>query len=77
MRERSEIAERFREREWERYKKRRLQRLKNTDFTIIASNCVGTVIYYDLGLQFLSPKINLKIGIKDFIKLAENLEQYM
>ncbi len=77
MRERSEIAERFREREWERYKKRRLQRLKNTDFTIIASNCVGTVIYYDLGLPFLSPTINLTIGIKDFIKLAENLKQYM
>ena len=49
--------EKFREWEWEKYKKWRYSRLKSTDFTIISSNCVGTVIYYDLGLPFLSPQI--------------------
>lgn len=67
----------FKEWEWEKYKKWRLSKLKNTDFTIISSNCVGTVIYYDLGLPFLSPTINLTIGMNDFVKFAENLKWYM
>nr|WP_304971160.1 DUF1919 domain-containing protein [uncultured Schaedlerella sp.] len=69
--------EKFREWEWEKYKKWRYSRLKSTDFTIISSNCVGTVIYYDLGLPFLSPTINLTIGMNDFVKFAENLKWYM
>ncbi len=70
-------SEKFREWEWEKYKKWRYSRLKSTDFTIISSNCVGTVIYYDLGLPFLSPTINLTIGMNDFVKFAENLKWYM
>lgn len=41
--------------EWRFYKWRRRKRLKNHDFTILATNCIGTVIYHDLGLEFLSP----------------------
>lgn len=63
------------ERKW--YNKRNLFRLKNKNFTIIASNCNGTFMYYDLGLPFLSPTINLTIGMNDFVKMVENLEWYM
>lgn len=69
--------EKFRNAEYELYKKRRRQRLKNTDFTIIASNCMGTFMYYDLKVPFLSPTINLNIEINDFVKMVENLEWYM
>ena len=34
-------------------------------------------MYYDLGLPFLSPTINLTIGMEDFVKMLENLEWYM
>lgn len=63
--------------EWRFYKWRRRKRLKNHDFTILATNCIGTVIYHDLGLEFLSPTINLTISMSDLVKLAENPKWYM
>ena len=41
----------YREREWEAYKKRKRSRIRNTEFSIIASNCCGTFIYYDMGCR--------------------------
>lgn len=63
--------------EWMLFKMIRSMKLKNSDFSIIASNCVGTFIYHDLGMPFLSPTINLTIGMDDFVRFAENLRQYM
>lgn len=51
-------------------------RLKNKDFTIISSNCVGTMMYHDLSLRFNSPTINLFFEAKDFIKFVKNLKHY-
>jgi uncharacterized protein (DUF1919 family) len=34
-------------------------RLTNKEVTIFSSNCIGGVIYHDLGLRFMSPTINL------------------
>ena len=50
---------------------------KNTDFTLIAQNCVGGVIYSQLGLEFSSPTINMFIEDENFLKLVNNLEHYM
>lgn len=44
--------------------------------TIISCNCIGGVLYHELGLQFMSPTINLWLDCPDFIKLCENLEYY-
>ncbi len=63
--------------EWDWYKNRKPRRLKNTDFTIISSNCVGTIIYHDMGLPFLTPTINLTISMRDLVKMAGNLRWYM
>ena len=52
-------------------------RLKNTDVTLIASNCNGCCILHDLGLKFNSPFVNLWIEPSDFIKLCENLKDYL
>ena len=52
-------------------------RLKNRDFTILCSNCIGGVIYHRLGLQFRSPTVNLWMRQRDFIKFAENLSEYI
>lgn len=59
------------------YNARRRVRLKNRDFTIIASNCVGTMIYHDMGLPFLTPTINLTISMRDLVEMAGNLRWYM
>ena len=65
--------------EWEREKWIRSQRkrLKNTDVTIISSNCNGGVISSDLGLTFRSPFVNLFIRASDYIKILSDLRGYM
>lgn len=63
--------------EWKIYKMRRRHRLKNRDFTIIASNCNGCFMYYDMNLPFLSPTVNIAMDMNDFVEMAENLPWYM
>lgn len=53
------------------------KRLKSDEITIIANNCIGGIIYHDLGLQFQSPTINLDIPADNFLILCEHLEEYL
>ena len=53
------------------------KRLKNTNISIIASNCNGGIISHDLGLKFRSPFVNLWMEPGDFIKLVSNLKEYL
>lgn len=71
------MIEKFKVWEWKIYKKRKYKKLKTKDFTIVASNCSGTIIYYDMELPYLSPTINLSIEMNDFVKMVENLSWYM
>ncbi|MBD5807115.1 DUF1919 domain-containing protein [Limosilactobacillus walteri] len=49
---------------------KRKQRLKNENFTILASKCAEGVIYPKLGLKFLSTTINLWFKTSDFLNSA-------
>lgn len=51
--------------------------LKNRDITIISANCVGGVIYHDLGLAFNSPTINLFFSASDYVKFVSNFKHYL
>ncbi len=67
---------------WEQLQQRRLQKqLRRTvtaeNVTILSQNCIGGVVYHDLGQQFLSPTINTFIPEPDFMKLVLNLGHYM
>ena len=54
------------------------KRLKNKDITILCNNCLGGVVYHCLGLQFLSPTINLMVNsTADFIKFCKNIDYYL
>lgn len=53
------------------------RRLKNRDFTLIASNCVGGTILHDLNLPFNSPFVNLWLEPKDFLKFCERMNHYL
>ncbi len=44
---------------------------------ILASNCVGGLLYHDMGKPFTSPTINMTIEGADFIKLCNNPEEYL
>lgn len=61
----------------EKYVESQRKRLKNTDVTIISSNCNGGVISSDLGMPFRSPFVNLFIKSSDYIKLLTDLRGYM
>lgn len=50
---------------------------KAQDISFISQNCIGGVIYHDMGQKFLTPTINLYFMANDFIKFVENLEYYM
>lgn len=63
--------------EWRLYKEIKRLRLKNRKPTIIASNCIGTFIYYDMKMKYQSPTINLSFDMNDFIRFLENLEWYL
>lgn len=55
----------------------RVVTLHTDDFTLISQNCVGGVIYHDLGRKFLSPTINTLIQGDDFVRLCSSFEDYM
>lgn len=59
------------------YNGRRKRKLKNRDFTIIASNCNGSIMYHDMGLRYLTPTVNLALSMDDFVELAGDLKRYM
>jgi uncharacterized protein (DUF1919 family) len=53
------------------------KQLKNTDFSIIASNCVGTRMYLETGIPYTSPFVGLYIFAPDYIKLLKSLKHYL
>lgn len=51
------------------------ERLKNKDFSIISSDCIGGLVYHDLHMEFKSPTINLAIPAHSFVNLCSNLKE--
>lgn len=63
--------------EWRLYKEWKRLRLKNRTPSIIASNCIGTFMYYDMKLRYLSPTINLSFEMNDYVRFLEDLPRYL
>ena len=40
-------------------------------------NCSWMFMYYDMGLRYLTPTVNLSIEMNDFVKMVRNLKWYM
>ena len=59
------------------YNKKNRSKLKNTDISVISSNCNGGFILHDLGLKFNSPFINLWVKPDDFVKFLSNIHYYL
>lgn len=45
--------------------------------TILCSTCIGGMISHNLGLQFMSPTVNLWLTPSDFVKFVSNLNKYL
>lgn len=59
-----------------RLNRKNKQRLNNAKSTIFCSNCVGGVISNELGLQFLSPTINMFIQPSHFVRFLKDPKKY-
>ena len=60
-----------------RYYKKLRSGFEGKKISIIANNCVGGVIYHQIGCSFESPTINLKFDDNDFIKFLKNFDSYL
>lgn len=76
-----EILSKIKHRTWNFFhffqKRRYRKNFTNPNISIISMNCVGGILYHDLGLEFKSPTINLYMKALDFIKFCENLREYL
>ncbi len=57
--------------------RRRFDRERLQDISIISTNCVGGEISYLLDIGFRSPFVNISMDRKDFIQTVEHLKEYM
>lgn len=57
--------------------KKNIKALRNTNFSILSSDCTGGVLSHDLGLQFNSPTINMYFCAKDYIKFIKDINRYL
>lgn len=57
------------------YRRKLRKKLSTKEASIICNNCCGGIIYYDLGLRFDSPTINLSIRPDDYLLFLENLKE--
>lgn len=53
------------------------QELRNTTPTLLTPNCLGGILFHDLGLRFCSPTVNLMMTQTDFKKFVCSLEYYL
>lgn len=52
-------------------------KLRVENVTIISQNCIGGVLYHDMGMQFASPTIDLFFSCPDFVRFVQALDYYL
>lgn len=53
------------------------KRLKNSDITLLTPNCLGGILFHDLGLRFMSPTVNLMMTQRDFLQFLLHMDEYL
>lgn len=51
--------------------------LKNKTPSFLCPNCIGGILFHDLGIQFRSPTVNLMMLQRDFLKFVLNINNYL
>ena len=60
-----------------RRRKKMREALTNTTPTFLCPNCIGGILFHDLGLQFRSPTVNLMMFQTDFVKFVLHMDDYL
>ena len=53
------------------------KKLTNRTPSFLCPNCIGGILFHDLGLQFRSPTVNLMMLQTHFVKFVRNLDEYL
>lgn len=53
------------------------KRLTNKEVTFLCPNCIGGILFHDLGLKFQSPTVNLMMHQKEFAQFASYMDEYL
>lgn len=59
------------------HRKRMRKALNNDNITFFCPNCIGGILFHDLGLRFCSPTVNLMMTQTDFVKFILNFDYYI
>ena len=73
---RRRIEQQIKDKNEKRFLTRLRRRNKNERCSIICNNCIGGVIYHNLGMEFDSPTINLFFDGKGYLEFCKYLEYY-
>ncbi len=52
-------------------------KLTNNSPSLLCPNCIGGILFHDLGLQFRSPTVNTMMNQTDFVKFVLNMDHYL
>jgi len=55
----------------------RIKQIKSRDFTVIASNCTGTLPYRFLDIPYNTPTVNLFFMAPDYMRFIKRLDYYL
>ena len=58
-------------------RKRMRTHLTNQSPSFLCPNCIGGILFHDLGLEFRSPTVNLSMNQRDFVKYVLHYDKYM
>ena len=61
-----------------KHRRRKMRsQLKNQNITFLTPNCMGGILFHDLGLKFMSPTVNLMMTQTDFVKFVLSMDDYL
>lgn len=51
--------------------------IRNTSVSLLCPDCMGGILFHDLGMQFRSPTVNLMLDQRDFVKFVLRMDHYL
>lgn len=51
--------------------------IRNISVSLLCPDCMGGILFHDLGMQFRSPTVNLMLNQRDFVKFVLRVDHYL
>lgn len=60
-----------------RYVHKQRYKIKDAGFSLVSQNCIGGILYSDMGLQFNSPTVNTLIRGESYLRFVNDIDKYI